>query len=134
MPMYDAAYYAKLPSKRQVHFCYILQCEGGKRYCGMTANVIDRLTAHMTKRGAKFTRGFAPIDLLHVERVSTYTEAIQREIELKRMMRKGINFEYKIVHKYRWLFGIIRELLKEYDGPYIKKYLNDIERMGLEAI
>jgi len=128
MPKYDAEYYAKMPLCEQVHYVYILQCEGGKRYCGMTLNVIDRLTAHISRRGAKFTRGFLPIDLLHVESVPTYTEAIKREIQLKKMMRERVDIGYSIIPKYKIIFTIIKNMLIHHDGSYVRKELNSIEK------
>jgi putative endonuclease len=135
MPRYGAEHYDKMPIEKQVHYVYILQCKGGKRYCGMTSNVINRLTQHISGRGAaRFTKGFPPIDLLHVEMVSTYGEAARREIQLKRMMRERVIIQYNIIPKYRIIFTVIKKMLEQYSGDsdYVKRELNAIERGGYD--
>ena len=115
-------------SELGIHYVYILQCEGGKRYCGSTAHVINRFVAHTIGRGCRFTRGFPPISLLHLEKAGSYSEAINRETGIKKMMEKRVNIEYSIVPEYQGIFIIIQEMLKQYNGSYVKRKLNAIER------
>jgi len=45
-----------------VFYIYILSCSGGRLYTGYTSDPAKRFKEHKTgKRGAKFTRGFAPV-------------------------------------------------------------------------
>jgi putative endonuclease len=119
-------------SKMGTHYVYILQCEKGKRYCGITYNVIKRLTEHISGHGAKFTKGFIPIDLLHVEIVSSYREAINRETEIKKMMRKRIDIEYSIIPRYRIIFTTIKQMMIHHDWQHVMKELNAIEKGGYD--
>lgn len=44
------------------YYVYILECDGGRMYTGITVDVEKRFRSHNTgKGGAKFTRGFRPI-------------------------------------------------------------------------
>ena len=112
----------------KTHYVYIFQCEGGKRYCGMTGHVINRFVAHATKKGSRVTRAFPPISLLHLERVDTFYDAIKREIKIKQLMRKRCDIGYRIVPEYQGIFCIIQEMLKKYKGSYVKRKLNETER------
>ena len=45
---------------------YMLECAGGRIYTGITNDVAGRYAAHVSGKGAKFTRAFRPIRLLKV--------------------------------------------------------------------
>lgn len=112
----------------KTHYVYIFQCECGKRYCGMTGHVINRFVAHATQDGARFTRAFHPISLLHLERLPSYYEAITKERLIKRSMRGKVDLRYSIVPEYQGIFVIILEMLKTHSGSYVKCKLNAIEQ------
>jgi predicted GIY-YIG superfamily endonuclease len=116
----------------KTHYVYIFQCEGNKRYCGMTGHVINRFVAHATKNGSRVTKAFPPINLLHLESVDSFLEAIRKEIKIKKMMRKKWDIKYSIVPEYQGIFQIIQEMLKQYSGPWVKRKLNAIERGGTD--
>lgn len=53
------------------YFVYMLHCEGGRLYTGYTVDVKKRFESHMSgKGGAKFTRGFRPLGVLALWKVS----------------------------------------------------------------
>ena len=54
-----------------------------RTYVGWTTDVNKRLRAHNTSRGAKFTRGSQWI-LLHKEKLKTKSDAMKREVQLKK--------------------------------------------------
>jgi len=54
-----------------------------RTYVGWTIDVNKRLNAHNASKGAKFTRGSQWI-LLHKEKLKTKSDAMKREIELKK--------------------------------------------------
>ena len=54
-----------------------------RTYVGWTTDISKRLKAHNTSKGAKFTRGSQWI-LLHKEELKTKSDAMKREIELKK--------------------------------------------------
>ena len=47
-----------------------------------------RLAAHRAGRGAKYTRGRGPLELVYTERVPDRGAALRREYQLKRLSRR----------------------------------------------
>lgn len=66
---------------------YILECRDGTFYTGITGDIRNRVTAHNEGRGAKYTKGRGPVRLLYDEKVQGRSEALKREVEIKRMSR-----------------------------------------------
>ena len=75
--------------KRQRFFVYVLGSpsrRGPLTYVGWTIDLDQRLSAHNTGKGAKFTRGRA-WTLLYAERCKSQRAAMSREWHLKRDRR-----------------------------------------------
>jgi len=70
-------------------FVYILECQGTHLYTGITNDVAKRLQTHRSGKGAKFTRGRQPLELLAVWEYATKSEALKREIAIKKMSKKN---------------------------------------------
>ena len=51
----------------KVWFVYLLRCGDGSLYCGITDDVSRRLEAHAAGKGAKYTRGRGPLELVYTE-------------------------------------------------------------------
>ena len=68
-------------------FVYLLRCGDGTLYAGITNDLEARLVAHRSGRGAKYTRGRGPLEVVHVERRRSKPAALRREHALKRMRR-----------------------------------------------
>mgnify|MGYP001549034909 CR=1 FL=1 len=66
---------------------YLLRCGDGTLYCGIALDVRARLKQHQEGRGAKYTRGRGPLELVHEEVCGTRPEALKREREVKRLSR-----------------------------------------------
>ena len=68
---------------------YILKCRDGSLYCGITNNLEKRLKQHKgeIKGGAKYTRSHWPCKLVYTEKSVNRSEALQREIDIKKMSR-----------------------------------------------
>ncbi len=66
---------------------YILQCADKTLYTGITNNIDKRLLAHQTGKGAKYTRGRGPFDLIHTETFPTKSDAARREAVVKKLNR-----------------------------------------------
>lgn len=66
---------------------YILECKDGTLYTGITDNLQRRLHAHRSGKGAKYTRGRAPLTLRYVEPCESHSQALHREIQIKRLTR-----------------------------------------------
>jgi putative endonuclease len=69
------------------HYVYILECADGTLYTGWTTDLAARLRAHETGKGAKYTRGRAPLTLRYVERFADKSQALRREREIKAYSR-----------------------------------------------
>ena len=68
-------------------FLYILRCRDGSLYTGITTDVQARLEAHRAGKGAKYTRGRAPLELVYSENCGDHSAALRREIEVKSLSR-----------------------------------------------
>lgn len=71
-----------------MNYTYILQCADGSYYTGWTNNLKKRLREHNEKRGAKYTRGRTPVELVYWEIFETKNEAMHREAEIKKLSRR----------------------------------------------
>ena len=76
-----------IPQKKWL--IYILECRDGSLYCGITNNIEKRLKQHEgeIKGGAKYTRSHWPCKLVYKEKSASRSEALQREIEIKKMSK-----------------------------------------------
>ena len=69
-------------------FVYILRCGDGTLYTGMTDDVQKRLLAHAAGKGAKYTRGRGPLELVYTEQLPDKSAALRREIAIKKLPRQ----------------------------------------------
>lgn len=71
-----------------MYFTYILQCADTSLYVGCTNNLEKRLLEHNTKKqGAHYTKIRRPVLLVYSEQYKTKSEALKREVEIKRWSR-----------------------------------------------
>ena len=68
-------------------YVYLLRCGDGSLYCGITDDVSRRLEAHTAGKGAKYTRGRGPLELVYTQACESHSDALKREIAIKRMKR-----------------------------------------------
>ena len=66
---------------------YILRCGDGTLYTGIAVDVEKRLETHRSGKGAKYTRGRGPLELVYREECGTHSDALKREAEIKRLSR-----------------------------------------------
>ena len=69
-------------------YVYILRCGDGTLYTGTTDDVARRLAAHRAGKGAKYTRGRAPLELVYTETCENHSAALRREYAIKRLSRE----------------------------------------------
>lgn len=69
-------------------YVYMLRCGDGTLYTGVTDNVERRLAAHRSGRGAKYTRGRGPLELVYQEQVPDKSAALRREYQIKRLPKQ----------------------------------------------
>lgn len=67
---------------------YILRCGDGTLYTGITDNLPRRLKAHRSGKGAKYTRGRGPLELVYREDCPDKSSALRREIAVKKLSRQ----------------------------------------------
>lgn len=68
---------------------YVVRCADGTLYCGNTNNVSRRVHEHNTSaRGAKYTRGRRPVELVRSWAVGTRSDAAKAELRFKKLTRE----------------------------------------------
>ena len=70
-----------------IWYLYILRCRDGTLYTGITTDVEKRLEAHRSGKGAKYTRGRTPLELVYRETCGSHSAALKRELEVKALSR-----------------------------------------------
>lgn len=69
-------------------YTYILECADETLYTGYTNNLEKRLAEHNgSKLGAKYTKARRPVILKYSESFATKSEAMKREIQIKKLTR-----------------------------------------------
>lgn len=71
-----------------IWYLYILRCKDGTLYTGITTDVEKRFEAHRSGKGAKYTRGRAPLELVYREQCGTHSDALKRELAVKALTRE----------------------------------------------
>lgn len=69
------------------YWVYILRCKDGTLYTGITDDVEKRLALHQSGKGAKYTRGRAPLVLEYKEECLNRSEALKKEAAIKKLPR-----------------------------------------------
>ncbi len=69
------------------HFVYIMLCQDNSLYTGYTVNISERLKAHNEGKASKYTRGRLPVQCVYLELCSSKSEALKREIEIKKLSK-----------------------------------------------
>ena len=67
------------------YYVYFLRCDDASLYCGVTNDPYKRLRAHQSGKGAKYTRGRLPVELIYFEEFDSKEEAMSREWHLKQL-------------------------------------------------
>ena len=67
----------------KVWLLYILRCGDGSLYTGIAVDVQARLAMHRSGKGAKYTRGRGPLELVYTEVCGSRSDALKRELEVK---------------------------------------------------
>jgi len=96
-----------MEENKQEHIVYMLRCSDSSFYTGYTTDLEQRVKKHEEGKGAKYTRGRGPFQVVYIEKHETKEAAMKREYAIKQLSRKE-----KV--------GLIREQLKEvmnHEGP-----------------
>ena len=76
------------PAPKATWFVYLVRCQDDTLYCGIAKDLNRRLEEHNSAdKGAKYTRGRRPVELVYTEKAASRAQATQREGRIKRMAR-----------------------------------------------
>ncbi|HFC8821073.1 TPA: GIY-YIG nuclease family protein [Neisseria cinerea] len=64
---------------------YLILCENSAFYCGISTNPQQRLDAHTSGKGAKYTRVFKPVEMRIVAGGMDKGMALRQEIAVKKL-------------------------------------------------
>ena len=70
-----------------MHYTYMLICKDKTYYIGYTNDLEKRIKAHNEGKGAKYTKGRGPVELVYYEEYEDKTAAMRREWEMKQLTR-----------------------------------------------
>ena len=68
-------------------FLYLLECNNGAYYAGITNNLESRFAAHLTGKGARYTRANPPIKIVASKSYQDRSTASVAEAQLKSLPR-----------------------------------------------
>ncbi|HNX28382.1 MAG TPA: GIY-YIG nuclease family protein [Syntrophomonadaceae bacterium] len=69
-------------------YVYILKCSDNTLYTGYALDVQRRIEQHNLGLASKYTRARLPVKLVYQEEKNTVSEALKREIAIKKMTRE----------------------------------------------
>lgn len=98
-------------------YVYIVRCSDGTLYTGWTNRPLQRIAAHNSGKGAKYTKGRGPVELVYLEELEDKSTGLIREAKIKKLTA---------VKK--------RALIEEYAGrtAELKHRLDDIQKTKQE--
>ena len=67
---------------------YMLLCSDNTLYTGWTNDLEGRVCSHNAGVGAKYTKTRLPVKLVYSEILYSKSEALKRELEIKKLSRK----------------------------------------------
>lgn len=79
----------KEESKGVTWWVYMIRCGDGSLYTGIATDVVRRFLEHESQgpRGAKYTRGKLPLELVYQQEVGTRSDACKEELRIKSLTR-----------------------------------------------
>jgi len=80
---------ASRPNSSLEWFIYMIRCNNGHLYTGISTDVARRFTEHQSGKGAKYLRGKGPLQLVYQKKAGTRSEALKAEIKVKKMSRQA---------------------------------------------
>ena len=70
------------------YFVYILECNNGTLYTGITTDIKRRVDEHNnSEKGARYTKLRRPVKLVYSEKSEDRSSASKREYEIKKLKR-----------------------------------------------
>jgi len=75
----------KLKMDKRLWVVYLIRCSDESLYCGTTNDLKNRLAAHNSGRGAKYTRSRRPVELVAASSEMTKSDAFKFEYRVKQV-------------------------------------------------
>lgn len=72
----------------EVWFVYILRCDDGTLYTGITKDLVRRTRQHNDGTASRYTRSRCPVKLVFREPQRSQSLALRREAAIKRLTRR----------------------------------------------
>ena len=69
------------------NYVYMIRCKDNTLYTGWTNDLYKRIKSHNNGNGAKYTKYRGPVELVYYETFDNKSEALKREIEIKKLTR-----------------------------------------------
>lgn len=79
---------------------YLIECENGAYYCGVTTDVQRRWQQHVSGKGAKYTRAQRPVRMKLLQGALSQREALQQEYRIKQLQRSD---KEMLWHAAKWV-------------------------------
>jgi putative endonuclease len=95
-------------AKTEKWWLYVLECHSGVLYTGIAKDVKARFAAHLSGKGAKFTRLNRPVAILAKASLKTKGQALRAEYALKQLPRAG---------KLRWCAAGLGAFVRRLNPP-----------------
>ncbi|MSR30350.1 MAG: GIY-YIG nuclease family protein [Gemmataceae bacterium] len=74
--------------KRKTWLVYIVQCEDGTLYTGITNRLEHRLAMHNLGKGARYTQSRRPVTLVYQQNARNKSFAAKKEARIKSLSRQ----------------------------------------------
>lgn len=69
-------------------YVYILLCNDGSLYTGISTDPQKRFLKHLSGKGSKYTRSHSPKEIVYTEALLSRSDALKREFEIKQMKKE----------------------------------------------
>jgi len=93
-------------------YVYIVRCSDDTLYTGWTNHPLQRIEAHSSGKGAKYTKGRGPVTLVYLEELEDKSSGLIREAKIKKLTKEK---KHQLIEEYA-------ERTKE-----LERRLNDIQ-------
>ena len=78
---------SQTPNKLDMYFVYILECNDGSLYTGITTDLARRFEEHKKGSGGHYTRSRKVVKMVYSEKRPDRSSASKREAAIKRLSR-----------------------------------------------
>ena len=95
-------------------YLYIVRCKDSTLYTGITVDIKRRINQHNSGKGAKYTKGRGPVELVHVRQYKNRSAASTAEYKFKKLRRKK---KLQIIDN----FALPGDIVELYSSPGRKK-------------